>query len=444
MELLVNGRRRSTSSDPERPLLYVLREEFDLTGAKYGCGEGQCGACTVLLDGAPVRSCRTPARLAQGKQITTIEGLEHDGQLHPLQEAFIQADAMQCGYCTPGMILSAAGLLRKTPHPDETEIKRPCRAISAAAELIHELFKRSGWPQGRELHMLEPLEVERYELFAGPAYRFTPDRRDFLKILGGGILVLLALDPSETEAQESGGRRRGGGGDVPQNLGAWLHIRPDGGITVFTGKVEVGQNARTSLTSVVAEELRLDRSRIEMVMADTQLTPYDMGTVGSMTTPRMVPQIQKVAAVAREMLVDLAAQQWKTERNRLVVEDGTVRNPGSGQKLAFAELSKGQELTRTILSSTLVTPASDWKVLGHDVTKVNARDMVTGRHRYTHDLVRPGMLYGRIVRAPAFGAKLQSVDSSAVEKMPGITVVQSAIFWAWPAPIRPSLRQRLR
>lgn len=123
MELLVNGRRRSASSDPERPLLYVLREEFDLTGAKYGCGEGQCGACTVLLDGVPVRSCRTPVRLAQGKQITTIEGLERDGQLHPLQEAFIDADAMQCGYCTPGMILSAVALLHKSPHPDETEIR---------------------------------------------------------------------------------------------------------------------------------------------------------------------------------------------------------------------------------------------------------------------------------------------------------------------------------
>jgi aerobic-type carbon monoxide dehydrogenase small subunit (CoxS/CutS family) len=123
MELLVNGHRRSLSGDPERPLLYVLREELNLTGAKYGCGEGQCGACTVLLDGAPVRSCITPARLAQGKQITTIEGLERDGHLHPLQTAFIEADAMQCGYCTPGMILSAAGLLHKTPHPTEVEIK---------------------------------------------------------------------------------------------------------------------------------------------------------------------------------------------------------------------------------------------------------------------------------------------------------------------------------
>jgi aerobic-type carbon monoxide dehydrogenase small subunit (CoxS/CutS family) len=124
MELNVNGRRRSSSSNPERALLYVLREEFDLTGAKYGCGEGQCGACTVLLDGVPVRSCRTPLRLAQGKQITTIEGLEHEGKLHPLQEAFIDADAMQCGYCTAGMIMSAAGLLRKTPNPAEADIKR--------------------------------------------------------------------------------------------------------------------------------------------------------------------------------------------------------------------------------------------------------------------------------------------------------------------------------
>src|SRR5690349_22898707 len=107
MDLLVNGATQGVRSGPERPLLYVLREELELTGAKYGCGEGQCGACTVLLDGVAVRSCRTPLRLAQGKHITTIEGLEHDGELHPLQAAFIQADAMQCGYCTPGMIMQA-------------------------------------------------------------------------------------------------------------------------------------------------------------------------------------------------------------------------------------------------------------------------------------------------------------------------------------------------
>ena len=123
MELEINGLRRSVQSDPERPLLYVLRDELDLTGTKYGCGEGQCGACTVLLDGTPVRSCRTPLGSAQGKKITTIEGLEQNGKLHPVQEAFIEVDVMQCGYCNSGMIMSAAALLKRNPSPGDSDIQ---------------------------------------------------------------------------------------------------------------------------------------------------------------------------------------------------------------------------------------------------------------------------------------------------------------------------------
>ncbi|MGA3027110.1 MAG: (2Fe-2S)-binding protein [Bryobacteraceae bacterium] len=122
MELLVNLRKLRTDTPPDRMLLWVLRDELGLTGTKYGCGEGQCGACTVLLDGQPVRSCLTPLRAAAGRQITTIEGLERDGRLHPLQQAFLEEDAMQCGYCTAGMILSGVGLLNKTPHPDDRQI----------------------------------------------------------------------------------------------------------------------------------------------------------------------------------------------------------------------------------------------------------------------------------------------------------------------------------
>jgi aerobic-type carbon monoxide dehydrogenase small subunit (CoxS/CutS family) len=124
LELLVNGTRRRVEVDGERSLLNVLRDELDLTGAKYGCGEGQCGACTVLVDGRAVRSCLTQAASVEGKQITTIEGLERNGKLHPLQEAFLAADAMQCGYCTTGMIMSGVGLLKKTPNPTEAEILR--------------------------------------------------------------------------------------------------------------------------------------------------------------------------------------------------------------------------------------------------------------------------------------------------------------------------------
>jgi len=123
MDLLINEKRYRSGSGSERMLLWVLRDELDLTGSKYGCGEGQCGACTVLLDGVAVRSCITPLKEAAGKKITTIEGLERNGQLHPVQEAFVKADALQCGYCTPGMILSSVSVLQKNPHPDEAEIR---------------------------------------------------------------------------------------------------------------------------------------------------------------------------------------------------------------------------------------------------------------------------------------------------------------------------------
>jgi aerobic-type carbon monoxide dehydrogenase small subunit (CoxS/CutS family) len=124
LELRVNGVARSVTTEIDRSLLHVLREELALTGTKYGCGESQCGACTVLLDGVPTRSCVTPVSVAADREITTIEGLERDGKLHPVQQAFLDADAFQCAYCTSGMIMSAAGLLRKNPHPSREEIVR--------------------------------------------------------------------------------------------------------------------------------------------------------------------------------------------------------------------------------------------------------------------------------------------------------------------------------
>jgi nicotinate dehydrogenase subunit A len=124
IELQVNGARHPVDADPERSLLSILREDLGLTGSKYGCGEGQCGACTVLVNGQPVRSCITPVAAVVGKRIITIEGLERNGRLHPVQEAFVEADAMQCGFCTPGMIMSAVGLLQRSSNPSTAEIAR--------------------------------------------------------------------------------------------------------------------------------------------------------------------------------------------------------------------------------------------------------------------------------------------------------------------------------
>lgn len=124
IELVVNGRRHSVDVDASRSLLGVLRDELGLTGSKYGCGEGQCGACTVMLGDEAVHSCVTPVGSAAGKPITTIEGLEHDGRLHPVQQAFLDEQAFQCAYCTPGMIVASVALLRRTPAPSTEEIAR--------------------------------------------------------------------------------------------------------------------------------------------------------------------------------------------------------------------------------------------------------------------------------------------------------------------------------
>jgi aerobic-type carbon monoxide dehydrogenase small subunit (CoxS/CutS family) len=118
----VNGKRYLVSYPPNTPLLYVLRDELLLSGTKYGCGEGQCGACTVLIAGAPRRSCQIPVRAAAGKPVTTIEGLEKDGRLHPVQQAFLDAGAFQCAYCTSGMIMSSVGLLQTNANPSQAEV----------------------------------------------------------------------------------------------------------------------------------------------------------------------------------------------------------------------------------------------------------------------------------------------------------------------------------
>jgi len=270
----------------------------------------------------------------------------------------------------------------------------------------------------------DAVEVERYELFEGPAYRFEVSRRDFFKFAGGGLVILCLLD--EAEAQDPARRGRQGGVQ-PQDIGAWLHIDEKGAVTVYTGKAEVGQNIRTSLAQVVAEELRISVNSIQMVMADTALTPFDAGTFGSRTTPSMSPQLRRAGAAAREALVDLAAAEWKVDRGTLQVADGKVTHAPTSRALGFGELTKGQKLAKAVGADAPLTPPAQWKVAGTSVLKANGRDIVTGRHKYTSDIRRPGMLFGKVLRPASYGATLVSVDTKAAEAA-GVTVVHDGDF----------------
>ena len=256
------------------------------------------------------------------------------------------------------------------------------------------------------------------------------NRREFFRVMGGGIVVWIIDDSDAQEA--GGGARRGQNQAAPTALSAWLHIGETGAITVYTGKVEVGQNARTSLTQAVAEELYAPIASIHMVMGDTALTPFDQGTFGSQTTPRMWPQIRKAAATAREMLLDLAAEKWSVQRSALTIADGKVS--AAGHSAGFGELTKGQQESRSIPTSAALTPAKDWKVGNTSVPKVNGRDFVTGAHRYTYDVRRPGMHYGKMLYPPSFGATLVKLDASSAAAIPGVKVVHEGDFVGVTAP----------
>ncbi|MHB1421668.1 MAG: xanthine dehydrogenase family protein molybdopterin-binding subunit [Gemmataceae bacterium] len=270
------------------------------------------------------------------------------------------------------------------------------------------------------------LEPERYELFTDTVFSAELDRRAFFRIVGGGLIVACVL--GETAAQQPRRGRGGFGAAGPKELGAWLHVGEDSAVTVYTGKVEIGQNIRTSLTQVVAEELHLPLERIRMVMADTQLVPFDGGTAGSMTTPRMAPQLRRAAAAARELLLDLAAEQGKIARALLCIKDGKIATADGKTSFAFGDLTHGKKLMKVIDDKTPTTPADKWAMAGTSPVKVDGRDFVTGAHRYASDVKRPGMVFGKMLRPSSFKAELVSVQTREAEALPGVTVVHDGSF----------------
>jgi nicotinate dehydrogenase subunit B len=254
------------------------------------------------------------------------------------------------------------------------------------------------------------------------------ERRAFLQTCG----LLVSVVFTRTDAQESGregGRRR----DEVSDLAAWLHIDEAGQVTAYTGKVEIGQNIRTSLAQAIGDELRVPFELIVLVMGDTDLTPYDAGTFGSQTTPRMAPQLARAAATAREMLIDRAATHWQVDRSTLSARDGRVVGAGS-RSVSYGELTKGQKLTGVVTADLALAAPDAWTLRGREIRKLAGRDIVTGRHHYTPDLVRPNMLYGRLVRPLAAGATLASIDDSAARRLPGVTVVRDGDLVGVVAP----------
>ncbi|MBL7008928.1 MAG: xanthine dehydrogenase family protein molybdopterin-binding subunit, partial [Planctomycetes bacterium] len=256
------------------------------------------------------------------------------------------------------------------------------------------------------------------------------DRRDFLKQFGAGIVILISLGDL-LGAQEPGRRR----GRAPEDFNAFLRIAEDGSITGFTGKAELGQGATTSLAQMLAEELDAPMDSITMVMGDTALCPWDMGTFGSMTTRFLGPVFRQAAAEARAVLMALAAEELGVAAEGLGTRDGFVFvSAEPGRRVAFGALAKGQAIHRVLDQQAVIQAAADYSVVGRDHLAVESRAKVTGAAVYAGDVRRPGMLYARIARPPAHDSRLESLDTSRAESMPGVRVVRDGDLIAALAP----------
>jgi isoquinoline 1-oxidoreductase len=243
-------------------------------------------------------------------------------------------------------------------------------------------------------------------------------RRDFIRLLGGGIIVLFNADLSDLFAQET--RTRG----YPTDFNAYLRIAGDGRVTIYSGKIEMGQGVVTSLAQMAADELAVSLDSIDMVMGDTALCPFDMGTYGSMSTRFFGPALRAAAAEAKAVLVTLASEHLKTPPDALRVEDGVVFLASDQTvRVTFGQLAKGQKIVRKLDGKAVTKSVSKFRVMGKPEKRRDARAKVTGKAQFAGDIRLPGMLYAKILRPPAHGAALRSVDTSSAARLPGVVVV---------------------
>lgn len=384
--LNVNGEARQVTVDPDTPLLYVLRNDLGLKGPKFGCGLEQCSACKVLIDGADVPSCQLPVSHVQGAAVTTLEGLGTIDDLHPLQEAFLEEQAAQCGFCTAGMIIAAQGLLNRTRYPSDDDIRTAldnslCRC--GVYDRVRRAIKlRIGRPT-------EPI----YELRNAPPL------------------------PEQTAASS----------DLPASLrhtpqlDSWIRVNADGTINIFSGKAELGQGIKTALAQIAAEELDVAMSRIRVITADTGQTPDEGSTTGSMSLETSTA-LRLAAAEARHFMLALAFEQLESQTPEMLLEvvDGAITDPATGRQTTYWDLMAGKRFGQPTTGFAHPKPPDKHQIVGQSEKRIDLPAKMTGVASYVHDMELPDMLYGRVVRPPGYHARLISVDDTAIRTMPGV------------------------
>lgn len=447
--LNINGQDTEVLAPDDMPLLWVLRDLVNLHGPKFGCGKGLCGACTVHIDGAAVRSCVLPVGAAAGRKIRTIEGIGGE-QPHPLQLAWVEHQVPQCGYCQAGQIMTAAALLESNPAPSDAEIDAAmtgnlCRCgtyprIRAAIKSAAGHMKSSApATTGQTGSTFDPVShglmsaaglglLARWNRPGKPKDSKTPrtfSRRAVLggAALGAGALVVGFRFSQPAKAMQSRAR-------VPHfQPNAFLRISADGRVTAILGVCEMGQGVYTALAAVLADELEADWHKVSVEAAPVDPAygnPLFQGiqaTAASTSVQVFYETTREAAAAARMMLIEAAAKTWNVPVDGCRASNSTVRGP-SGQELSFGELvDAAAQLTSPAKEAIRLKDPKDFKFIGRSMPRLETPQIVTGQLPYGIDMALSGMLTAVVARAPQAGARVKSYNREKAQSAPGVRAV---------------------
>lgn len=397
--LTVNGTQRSVPGSGDGMLIFALREGLGLFGVRPGCSIGACGSCTVLVDDVPVRSCVTPVDQVVGSEIVTPEGLGGPARPHPVQQAFIDAQAAQCGYCVNGMIMTVAGLVRRGERtPSRADLRAAlaehiCRC-GTHARLLQAACRAVGADPGAGegntgiCDATSSCLTVRSEPATGPA--------------------AVEAFPPEVERAPS--------------VEDWLALGADGQVVLSSGRSEIGQGVHAALRQVVAAQIEIPAERVVVHTPRTDESPDEDYTSGSRSMQQGAIAVAMAAVAMRRLMLARAAEALDLAAERLSIDPrGAIADPASGREIAFSELAAQGALTGEI--SLADQPRWTGTPLGASVPREDLVAKLTGSAAYVHDLALPGMLHARLVLPPTYEAQLVSAPTERIERMPGVLEV---------------------
>jgi isoquinoline 1-oxidoreductase subunit beta len=395
----LNGKIVSVDLPGDTPLLWALRENLRLTGTKYGCGIGQCGACTVHVNGAAVRSCTRKLSAVADAEVVTIEGLG-GGAPHPLQKHWIREQVPQCGYCQSGTIMQAADLLNKNPDPSDAEIVQAMSPVLCRCMTYPKMIAAI---QAAALEMRQSATQKAGQEPDGPRAGGSLQT----SAPGAGGTVVFGAPPQEARIR---------------NL--WFDMDANGLTTINIPKTEMGQHVGTSLAQTLAEELevRWEDVRIRHVDTHPQWGPQITG--GSWSVHTTFDTLSRAGAAGRLALIRAGADLLEADATRCFAENGKVVDPGSGRSLTYADILGSRPVSTEMAADELAKIAlkkpADYKLLGQSPPALDVPPKTDGSAIYGIDIFRPAMAYGRLVTPPVrYGAKVVRVDEAAARQIPG-------------------------